>query len=183
VSITFLTGEPLPLDLVNTRVRDARRGEVDLLTSERELGTWMALQQDRVELPVGVVELDRVLSLRADLDVLLSAVLDQRTVPDAVLSRMESLAAAALPVLTLGYVDGSLIVERARSGTPTDLLLAQVVDELTVLIEHGHLAKVRRCQGRECRMLFLAQHPRRQWCSPELCGNRARVARHYRRHK
>jgi predicted RNA-binding Zn ribbon-like protein len=32
-------------------------------------------------------------------------------------------------------------------------------------------------------MLFLPAHPRRRWCSPQLCGNRVRVARYYRRHR
>ncbi|GAA2507323.1 hypothetical protein GCM10023100_41830 [Actinocorallia cavernae] len=28
----------------------------------------------------------------------------------------------------------------------------------------------------------LPAHPRRRWCSPARCGNRARVARYYQRH-
>src|SRR6266566_219775 len=30
-------------------------------------------------------------------------------------------------------------------------------------------------------MIFVAVNPRRSWCAPAVCGNRARVARHYRR--
>ncbi|HEV2241669.1 MAG TPA: CGNR zinc finger domain-containing protein [Streptosporangiaceae bacterium] len=43
--------------------------------------------------------------------------------------------------------------------------------------------RVRRCEGRDCRMLFLPANPRRRWCTPDVCGNRARVARYYQRHK
>ncbi|MFD0515426.1 CGNR zinc finger domain-containing protein [Streptomyces aureus] len=32
-------------------------------------------------------------------------------------------------------------------------------------------------------LLFLPAHPRRRWCSAARCGNRARVARYYQRHK
>ncbi|MFD0573781.1 CGNR zinc finger domain-containing protein [Kitasatospora gansuensis] len=32
-------------------------------------------------------------------------------------------------------------------------------------------------------LLFRPVNPRRQWCSAARCGNRARVARHYRRQK
>jgi predicted RNA-binding Zn ribbon-like protein len=32
-------------------------------------------------------------------------------------------------------------------------------------------------------MVFLPAHPRRRWCSPTRCGNRARVARYYQRHR
>jgi predicted RNA-binding Zn ribbon-like protein len=31
-----------------------------------------------------------------------------------------------------------------------------------------------------CVLLYVSDHPRRQWCS-NACGNRARQARHYRR--
>lgn len=37
------------------------------------------------------------------------------------------------------------------------------------------------CEAPGCVLYFLRDHPRRQWCSAG-CGNRARVARHYRRH-
>ncbi|SDP87791.1 CGNR zinc finger domain-containing protein [Lentzea jiangxiensis] len=32
-------------------------------------------------------------------------------------------------------------------------------------------------------MLFLAENKRRVWCAANVCGNRARVARHYSRTK
>jgi predicted RNA-binding Zn ribbon-like protein len=33
-----------------------------------------------------------------------------------------------------------------------------------------------------CVLFFIKDHPRREWCSPG-CGNRARVAHHYDRHR
>ena len=39
---------------------------------------------------------------------------------------------------------------------------------------------VRACYGPGCVLYFVQRHTRREWCSPG-CGNRARVARHYRR--
>ena len=38
----------------------------------------------------------------------------------------------------------------------------------------------RACYGPGCVLYFVQRHTRREWCSPG-CGNRARVARHYRR--
>ena len=37
------------------------------------------------------------------------------------------------------------------------------------------------CEAPGCVRYFVRDHPRRGWCSA-ACGNRARVARHYRRH-
>jgi predicted RNA-binding Zn ribbon-like protein len=39
---------------------------------------------------------------------------------------------------------------------------------------------VRACGAPGCVLLYVRDHPRRQWCS-NACGNRARQARHYRR--
>ncbi|MEU9839973.1 CGNR zinc finger domain-containing protein [Actinomadura sp. NPDC048032] len=39
------------------------------------------------------------------------------------------------------------------------------------------------CEADDCVLLFLPAHPRRRWCSAARCGNRVRVARHYRRHR
>ena len=44
-------------------------------------------------------------------------------------------------------------------------------------------ARLRRCEGPGCVLYFVAANPRRRWCSPRLCGNRVRVARHYRRYR
>jgi predicted RNA-binding Zn ribbon-like protein len=41
---------------------------------------------------------------------------------------------------------------------------------------------LRACHGPGCVLYFVKDHPRRGWCSAG-CGNRARVARHYDRHR
>ncbi|MEU1601426.1 CGNR zinc finger domain-containing protein [Streptomyces sp. NPDC005708] len=40
---------------------------------------------------------------------------------------------------------------------------------------------MRPCLAPNCLLFFVKNHARREWCSP-ACGNRVRVARHYRRH-
>lgn len=42
--------------------------------------------------------------------------------------------------------------------------------------------RLRACRAPGCVLFFTRGHPRRLWCSP-ACGNRARVARHYDRHR
>jgi predicted RNA-binding Zn ribbon-like protein len=39
---------------------------------------------------------------------------------------------------------------------------------------------LRACGAPGCILLFVKDHPRREWCS-NACGNRARQARHYER--
>ncbi|HTR91179.1 MAG TPA: CGNR zinc finger domain-containing protein [Trebonia sp.] len=61
------------------------------------------------------------------------------------------------------------------------LLALHVLD----LLQSPQLPLLRRCQGPGCGWLFLDRtrsHTRR-WCSSSDCGNRARVRRHYARHR
>lgn len=50
-----------------------------------------------------------------------------------------------------------------------------------VLAQHAP-HELKACGGPGCVLYFVRDHPRREWCSAG-CGNRARVARHYRRNK
>jgi predicted RNA-binding Zn ribbon-like protein len=62
--------------------------------------------------------------------------------------------------------------------------LAAIAREVIDLMSSPErLARLRRCANPECSMLFLAASSRRQWCTANVCGNRARVARHYQRHR
>lgn len=54
----------------------------------------------------------------------------------------------------------------------------QAIDLFAGEQRHG----LRACLAPGCILYFIKQHPRREWCSAG-CGNRARAARHYRRHK
>ena len=93
-----------------------------------------------------------------------------------------------------GHLDGGAPAPRwglMRAMGPAGLICARPADVVAFArahLEGGLLAdpaagRVRGCEGPGCLLLFLPAHPRRRWCSPDLCGNRVRVARHYRRHK
>lgn len=56
--------------------------------------------------------------------------------------------------------------------------LAAQGGQLMVKPEHP----LRACYAPGCVLYFVQHHARREWCSPE-CGNRARAARHYARHR
>ncbi|MFF8012608.1 CGNR zinc finger domain-containing protein [Streptomyces sp. NPDC007929] len=66
----------------------------------------------------------------------------------------------------------------------------RTADDLTAALAHAVIAflagpdrdRLRACHAPRCVRYFLKEHPRQEWCKP-ACGNRARVARHHRRHK
>lgn len=62
-------------------------------------------------------------------------------------------------------------------------LLAPVARGAAQLLAEGDPGRVRRCHGPTCSLWFLdtSRNGRRRWCSMARCGNRAKVAAHYRR--
>lgn len=187
--VTFpLLGEALILDLVNTRPH-APTGPVDLLATPAGLAAWLAAQQHRIATQPG----DRA-PTRSDLDAV-HAVRDHAataidrarrgTRPPAGALRALTAAQRDAPAYRVLDWDGTGIVAHPRRSGPFGArLAAQLAESATALLTDPELlAATRQCQGQDCVLLFTATHPRRQWCSAARCGNRARVARYYQRHR
>ncbi|NEW30577.1 CGNR zinc finger domain-containing protein [Nocardia cyriacigeorgica] len=177
----LLIGEPLALDLLNTRA-STRDGEIDALDSVEAFERWLARQADRITAPSSVTTatLTAVGELREHIRTAVEAARRGDPVPtqalDAVNRAIRTAPAYRILQPDLGVIAG-------RHGDSLARLLAQLAEAAVDLLGDPAVVKVRACEGPQCRMLFLPTHPRRRWCSPALCGNRARVARHYQRHK
>ena len=92
-------------------------------------------------------------------------------------------AAALAPTSpTLVLRGGTLDQATAGAGTPGDRLLTAIAREAIELFAGAGRAELRACRAPGCVLYFVHDHPRREWCST-ACGNRARVARHYDRHR
>ena len=80
----------------------------------------------------------------------------------------------------------------APGGTPTRLTrtgghaaaaaISVIAEEAISLLTQDSRLRLRACLAPGCVLYFLKDHPRREWCSAS-CGNRARAARHYQRHR
>jgi predicted RNA-binding Zn ribbon-like protein len=62
-------------------------------------------------------------------------------------------------------------------------VLRAITDDLASLLTGPDVDLLRVCEHPDCVLIFLARNPRRRWCSTRNCGNRARAARHYGRHR
>jgi predicted RNA-binding Zn ribbon-like protein len=184
-AVFLLLGEPLALDLVNTRVPLAMGG--DLIATPERVVEWLQAEADR--LPADALEApDMTLlgALREALRALFEAALDGRA-PFRVPLRMVSAASrAGARYLDLewtadrGPTTRARPERRGRTG-PGSALLAEIARSGIELLGGPDREKLRRCEGPGCTLFFLATNPRRRWCAPHLCGNRVRVARHKRR--
>ncbi|KRB72474.1 hypothetical protein ASE03_23485 [Kitasatospora sp. Root187] len=178
-----LTGEPLALDLLNTRPADG-----DLLAEVTGLRAWLRLQAGRglVDDPAeaGAAELAAARGVRALAAEAVGRARAGEPVPAAVLAGLNA-ALGAAPVVGELVLDGAeLTYRQRRAGRTADRLAAELAAAVAELIaDPVELAALRECAAEDCVLLFRPMNPRRQWCSAARCGNRARVARHYRRQK
>ncbi|WP_406304765.1 ABATE domain-containing protein [Streptomyces sp. NBC_00885] len=173
------------LDLMAT-AESAAEGREALAQAGR-LGRWLVgagLVPAGTALPafdIGWVA--RFVELRDCVGQLIRAQIDGRRAESA-LERVNALAAGAPPAIrAVPDGDGSLV--RALSAAPEcgALLAAIARDTVDLLTDPAARARLRQCEGDNCRRVYLdtSRGRRRRWCSSEVCGNRERVARHRRR--
>ncbi|GII01522.1 hypothetical protein Pta02_35300 [Planobispora takensis] len=184
-----LTGEPLALDLVNTRPRTPQ-GPVDLLADPEGLRSWLTLQRDRLP---GLTEdeisaltpsdLSAVHAVRGHAAAAIERARRGERPPGAALRGLNRAQGAAPAVRELSWDGTSVTAATRRPGTPGARLTALLAEAVAALLTDPAITRVRGCEADDCVMLFLPAHPRRRWCSAARCGNRARVARYYRRHR
>ncbi|MGZ3113262.1 CGNR zinc finger domain-containing protein [Streptomyces sp. H62] len=176
------TGEPLALDLVNTRPTVG-----DLLATPDDLRTWWALQADR--LPdaapeqVTAADLAAVQAVREHTARALAHVRRGEKPTTVDLAALNEVQRAAPAISELAWDGSAVTATRRRHGTPGQRLAAWLAEAAAELLADPAVTKIRECEAHDCVLLFLPAHPRRRWCSAARCGNRVRVARHYQRHK
>ncbi|MCC3765076.1 ABATE domain-containing protein [Glycomyces sp. TRM65418] len=177
-----LVGEPLAIDLVNTLT-----GEGDLLATPEQLGTWLALETPRYPAFAGHRSgrpaLAAALAVREHAAAAFSALLEGRRPPEAALRGLAAAVNAAPGRVRLAWEGTAVTATVERDGTAAERLAADLAQAAVDVLISPDVAKLKRCGADDCVLIFLAAHPRRQWCSAERCGNRVRVARHYRRRK
>ncbi len=182
-----LPGEPTPVRLMNTIWAD-RRGAHDSLTTPAELGSWLAavgrLEQATPATGADLVEARRLRDALRRLAALVTA--DPR--PGGPRERVEvavaavnAAAAAATDPPRLELSAGRLRRDAGPGGPPVATAVSGIAVEAIELLTSPEAPPLRACLAPGCVLYFVRNHPRREWCST-ACGNRARAARHYRRH-
>lgn len=110
-------------------------------------------------------------------------------------ARGETMPAGPLAALNarLGQALARSRVVRGRQGLQwgwsqehsLDAMLPPVLRAAAGLLLSARPGAVRECASERCRWLFVDDSPsaRRRWCSMAICGNRAKVRRHYARRR
>jgi predicted RNA-binding Zn ribbon-like protein len=183
-----MLGEPLPVELMNTVFAD-RDGVHDALASPADLDTWLTAVRPRfspglADLPdAGAGPLREFQRLRDALRVLAADVTDDTRLPrpldlDTATDVVNS-ACAYAP--TWSAMSAQATRTRRSHHTFAEAALSDIAEQSVDLFTGAARDQLRACHAPTCVLFFIRNHPRREWCSAS-CGNRARVARHYRRH-
>lgn len=143
----------------------------DGLTTPAELATLLATEIDDDLTPTA----EDLTAARALRDAFRSATMAVAggVMPDAAdLAVINATTAASRQARELGP---KLTTRVTRIGPPVTAALAGIAENAITLLTEGH---VRMCGRPECVLLFVKDHPRREWCS-KGCGDKVRAARHY----
>jgi predicted RNA-binding Zn ribbon-like protein len=184
------SGDPLAIRFVNTLygVRGTLR---EGLASCEQLAGWLRANAASLadggafgteQADVTDADLARFTGLRETIRGLIRARADARPLHPAQVTELNEAAASApaWPVIMTGP-EGITVSQR---GDPATLVAAfgAIARDAIWLLSGPAGNDIRACQAPGCVQFFVKDQARRAWCSAG-CGNRARVARHYQRHK
>ncbi|WP_338931745.1 CGNR zinc finger domain-containing protein [Streptomyces netropsis] len=166
-----LTGEPVSLDLLNTRwMRDGERQ--DLLTGPEGLRIWLASNGLGGRFPADQASLEHLLLAREALAAAVDGPGDPAGIErvDAVLEhgRIRATLTAEGPGEEPEFEDPTWGAAWTAARDYLDLLRAAP-------------DRIRRCAHEACILHFFdtSRNGTRRWCSMAACGNRAKASRHY----
>jgi len=166
-----LTGEPVSLDLLNTRwMHDGARQ--DLLTGAEGLRIWLASNGLDRRSPADAAALEHVLLAREALTSAVDSPGDTAGIErvDAVLGhgRIRATLTAEGPGEEAEFEDPSWAAAWTAAHDYLNLLRAAP-------------DRIRSCAHEACILHFFdtSRNGTRRWCSMAACGNRAKASRHY----
>ena len=190
-SFAFDSGS-LALDFLNTR-KGAGPNAQDGASSPAALLDWLALaglltdaqlKELRGSPPDARILLAEAHRLRREIRAAVDAMTQGRRTPERSLMALNRVLESRSISLSLARHDtGLALVEEMEAG-PVGTLLSPVAEAAAHLLVDGDRTRIRQCHADDCRWWFedTSKNGRRKWCSMARCGNRAKVAAHYRRH-
>ena len=181
----FVAGEPLAVDLADTLIT-VQDPPVDLVPDDAMCRRWWNLQADRLPQGTALPPREPTVELRRSVRDILDAQLTGATPDPAAVRAVNDISARATAIRRLEHSSAGWTAVtnwQAPAHRPHDIALAVVADSLIDLLTGPGLGRLRRCHNPACSMLFVATDARRKFCTQNICANRTRVARHYRRHR
>ncbi len=191
-SFLFLADD-LALDFLNTGVQGPK-GIGDALTAPGAILAWLheaglLRSSERRTLDRSPPEARQVLQegrrLRQEMGAALERWLRGAPIPDPSLFALNRCLAARATRLQVRQAGGAVEVSRVSEPSDSPGHLGSVAERFVRLLTEADPQRIRTCASEDCHLWFrdTSRNGSRRWCSMARCGNRAKVAAHYRRRR
>ncbi len=189
----LFVGNHLCLDFINTQI--IVNGEsTDLLGSFEDLVSWFIqariftkAQADvaRAELNQGQMSslLEQAKSFRGTLRGLAERLAASKSVPDPTIATINRFLSLRSGFPQLVRRKGGFEQRVHSAATPAQSVLSPLAEAASDLLCRANFALIKKCGNPSCILYFYdtTKNHTRNWCSMQMCGNRMKVAAHYRR--
>lgn len=163
----------MPLDLAATLAARRRSTPRELLARPEDLARWLVAAGCVATSPsVGAEALEEARALR---EAIYRLALARSTGSELQAADREWLNRVAAQPPPAPHWEATGV---AWTGLEVPALLSRIAREAIELLAGPAGAKIRRCEGESCSLLFVdtSRAGSRRWCSMASCGNRAKVA-------
>lgn len=190
----YLIGNSLCLDLINTEAVAEGR-PVNLLADFGDLISWF-VETKALEVPQaeGIVTawdgrpeaeqaLARALEFRVVLRDMAERLVKGRPVPAAAIASINDVLNNQVRYAELRRTRGGFEKRIRTSFTEPEHLLLPIAESACDLLCYSDFSRIKKCENGACVLFFYdtTKNRSRRWCSMNACGNRMKVAAHYRR--
>jgi predicted RNA-binding Zn ribbon-like protein len=194
----FIGNDPI-LDLLNT-VPVLGGRPVDLLGSFADVTRWLEesglmtaeeareLRRLKYSAAEGAAALNKVKSLREALRALVLGLEERGTISKAVLATVnEILRSTPISCEIAWHAQKRRFDARWRSHKDdiSSMAMAPLARGVVQLLSERDSSLLKKCENPVCVLHFYdtSKNHSRRWCSMDVCGNRIKAAKHYRRHR
>jgi predicted RNA-binding Zn ribbon-like protein len=195
--IPFLfVGNQLCLDFINTKfVLNGR--PVDLLATFSDLVTWlvqgdllteeeaMTLDRQWGRQAKGTQTLEQARAFRVTLREMVKRIAAGRPVAQAAIEAINDMLRYRMGYPQLTRRSGKFERGYQAESQKANQLLGLLAEAAANLLCTCDYSLIKKCQNPLCVLFFYdtTKNHARHWCSMTICGNRSKVAAHYRRHR
>lgn len=193
VPFLFLANQPC-LDFINTDL--VMNGQpTDLLSSFQDLVGWLVqagllTEKDAARIEGGgdhhaMETLKQAKAFRSTMRNMAERLAARKPVPQGALALINQLLRHRIGYAQVNRRNG-MFERRYEAGfEDANHVLGLLAEAASDLLCRCNLSLVKQCQNPACVLFFYdtTKNHARHWCSMDLCGNRSKVAAHYRRHR
>src|SRR5574341_1241076 len=195
--IPFLfVGNHLCLDFINTQFVLTGR-PVDLLATFSDLVAWLVQIHLLTEEEAKKIErlwgrqatatqtLEQARAFRVTLREMVERIAAGRPVPQAAIEAINDMLRYRIGYSQLIRRSGKFERGFHVKSQDTNQLLGLLAEAASNLLCACDFSLIQKCQNPTCELFFYdtTKNHARHWCSMNICGNRSKVAAHYRRHR